>query len=61
MQGANERVSLYWGIAADGSVVISANLEVIKANCAKSYAPFPAGMSHYTFSFFGGLFHEKER
>ncbi|PON36790.1 Nucleophile aminohydrolase, N-terminal [Parasponia andersonii] len=41
--GANEGVSLYWGIAGDGSVVISENLEVIKASCAKSYAPFPAG------------------
>ncbi|KAL5575447.1 hypothetical protein UlMin_017146 [Ulmus minor] len=41
--GANEGVNLYWGIAADGSVVISENLEVIKTSCAKSFAPFPAG------------------
>ncbi|XP_059671066.1 stem-specific protein TSJT1-like isoform X2 [Cornus florida] len=39
--GADERVKLYWGICADGSVVISDNLEVIKASCAKSFAPFP--------------------
>ncbi|KAM3733491.1 hypothetical protein ACB098_11G139500 [Castanea mollissima] len=39
--GANEEIRLFWGIAADGSVVISDNLDVIKASCAKSYAPFP--------------------
>lgn len=36
-------MKLYWGIALDGSVVISDDLEVIKAGCAKSFAPFPAG------------------
>ncbi|OAY24788.1 stem-specific protein TSJT1 [Manihot esculenta] len=41
--GANGGVELFWGIAADGSVVISDNLEVIKGSCAKSFAPFPAG------------------
>lgn len=44
VQGTNEGVNLYWGIAADGSVVISENLELVKASCAKSYAPFPSGM-----------------
>lgn len=44
VQGANnEGLNLYWGIAADGSVVISENLELIKASCAKSFAPFPSG------------------
>ncbi|KAJ6364175.1 hypothetical protein OIU76_029171 [Salix suchowensis] len=39
--GANEGAELFWGVAADGSVVISDNLEVIKGSCAKSFAPFP--------------------
>ncbi|TKY71680.1 Stem-specific protein TSJT1 [Spatholobus suberectus] len=41
--GSNGHVGLYWGIAADGSVVISENLELIKASCAKSFALFPTG------------------
>ncbi|GAB4831211.1 hypothetical protein Ancab_005221 [Ancistrocladus abbreviatus] len=41
--GADQRVQLFWGIAADGSAVISDNLDVIKTSCAKSFAPFPAG------------------
>ncbi|KAJ6812329.1 stem-specific protein TSJT1-like [Iris pallida] len=36
-------VPLFWGLAADGSVVISDELLVIKGSCGKSYAPFPAG------------------
>ncbi|RDX61649.1 hypothetical protein CR513_60103 [Mucuna pruriens] len=41
--GSNGQIGFYWGIAADGSIVISEDLELIKASCAKSFAPFPTG------------------
>lgn len=43
-QDSNGGIGLFWGIAADGSAVISENLDLIKASCAKSFAPFPTGM-----------------
>ena len=43
IKGSDGGVKLYWGIAGDGSVVISDDVEVIKNGCAKSFAPFPAG------------------
>ncbi|KAE9452588.1 hypothetical protein C3L33_15507, partial [Rhododendron williamsianum] len=45
--GADEGVKLFWGIGGDGSVVISDNLEVVKASCAKSFAPFPTGCMYH--------------
>lgn len=50
--GSDGGVKLYWGIALDGSVVISDDLEVIKAGCANSFAPFPTG---FMFHSEGGL------
>ncbi|RWV85032.1 hypothetical protein GW17_00053212 [Ensete ventricosum] len=41
---ADGGVPLHWGIAADGSVVICDDVEIMKGSCAKSYAPFPTGM-----------------
>ncbi|XP_051125195.1 stem-specific protein TSJT1-like [Andrographis paniculata] len=47
-QGADNEVSLYWGIAADGSVMISDNSSLIKASCRKSFAPFPPGCMYHS-------------
>ncbi|KAK7327908.1 hypothetical protein VNO77_22001 [Canavalia gladiata] len=41
--GSDGQIRLYWGVAADGSVIISENVELMKASCAKSFAPFPTG------------------
>lgn len=46
--GTDQRVQLFWGIAADESVVISDNLGVVKASCAKSFAPFPSGCMYHS-------------
>jgi len=40
---ADGKIPLYWGIAADGSVVICDDVGVLKGGCGKSYAPFPTG------------------
>lgn len=40
---ADGEIPLYWGIASEGSVVISDDVEVAKGGCGKSFAPFPPG------------------
>ncbi|KAG5066890.1 hypothetical protein JHK86_010621 [Glycine max] len=39
--GSNGQIGLYWGVVAYSSIVIYENMELIKASCAKSLAPFP--------------------
>ncbi|KAL3615056.1 hypothetical protein CASFOL_040717 [Castilleja foliolosa] len=47
--GADKAVNLFWGIAAaDNSVMISDNVNLIKASCGKSFAPFPAGCMYHS-------------
>ncbi|KAH0760440.1 hypothetical protein KY290_016513 [Solanum tuberosum] len=46
--GGDEKVKLFWGIAFDGSVVISDNVDHIKASCIKSFAPFPTGCMYHS-------------
>jgi len=46
--GADKSLSLYWGIADDGSVMIADNVELIKGSCRKSFAPFPAGCMYHS-------------
>ncbi|CAL9749187.1 unnamed protein product [Musa acuminata subsp. burmannicoides] len=36
-------IPLYWGVAADSSIVICDDREITKESCGKSYAPFPTG------------------
>lgn len=59
--GADEKVKLFWGMAADGSMVISDDLRVIKASCAKSYAPFPAGCMFHSDGGLVSFEHPKRR
>ncbi|KAK6149863.1 hypothetical protein DH2020_017388 [Rehmannia glutinosa] len=48
LQGADKALNLFWGVAADGSVMISDNVDLIKASCKKSFAPFPAGCMYHS-------------
>ncbi|CAI9087491.1 OLC1v1021567C1 [Oldenlandia corymbosa var. corymbosa] len=46
--GADEAIKFYWGISANGTVMISDNVNLVKASCAKSFAPFPAGCMYHS-------------
>ncbi|KAL0353136.1 UNVERIFIED_CONTAM: Stem-specific protein TSJT1 [Sesamum angustifolium] len=46
--GADKAVNLFWGVAADGSVMISDDVSLVKASCRKSFAPFPAGCMYHS-------------
>ncbi|KAK6133389.1 hypothetical protein DH2020_032853 [Rehmannia glutinosa] len=46
--GTDKAVNLFWGVAADNSVMISDNVDIIKASCGKSFAPFPAGCMYHS-------------
>ncbi|KAL3851285.1 hypothetical protein ACJIZ3_013167 [Penstemon smallii] len=46
--GADKSVNLFWGIAADGSVMISDNVDLIKPSCRKSFGPFPNGCLYHS-------------
>ncbi|XP_051136126.1 stem-specific protein TSJT1 [Andrographis paniculata] len=46
--GADSAVSLHWGVASDGSVLISDDVDIVKASCGKSFAPFPAGCMYHS-------------
>jgi hypothetical protein len=58
---ADEGVKLYWGIAADGSAVICDDLNVMKASCVKSFAPFPAGCMFHSEVGLGSFEHPKNK
>ncbi|KAH6790557.1 aluminum induced protein with YGL and LRDR motifs [Perilla frutescens var. frutescens] len=46
--GADKALNLFWGISADGSVMISDNVALVKASCRKSFAPFPPGCMYHS-------------
>ncbi|KAL6573945.1 hypothetical protein OROHE_001487 [Orobanche hederae] len=46
--GSDKAINLFWGVSADGSVMISDNVGLIKASCIKSFAPFPAGCLYHS-------------
>ncbi|CAN6928067.1 unnamed protein product [Brassica oleracea] len=59
--GSDGAESLYWGIAADGSVVMSDDLKVIKQGCFKSFAPFPTGCMFHSESGLMSYEHPKNK
>ncbi|KAH0697133.1 hypothetical protein KY290_014577 [Solanum tuberosum] len=46
--GADETAKMFWGIASDGSVMISDSVDHIKGSCLKSFAPFPSGCMYHS-------------
>ncbi|GER53051.1 aluminium induced protein with YGL and LRDR motifs [Striga asiatica] len=46
--GSDKATNLFWGVASDGSVMISDDVCLIKASCIKSFAPFPNGCMYHS-------------
>ncbi|CAA0826577.1 Aluminium induced protein with YGL and LRDR motifs [Striga hermonthica] len=46
--GSDKAVNMFWGVTADGSVMISDDVGLIKASCIKSFAPFPNGCMYHS-------------
>jgi hypothetical protein len=47
-QDGNGQIGLFWGIAADGSVVISENLELNKARCFMFKSEIEFALSYFS-------------
>ena len=47
-QDMTEKLKFLWGSCNDGNMLVSDDAAVLKADCGKSFAPFPKGMLHMT-------------
>ena len=44
LQDMTEKLKFLWGSCNDGNMLVSDDAAVLKADCGKSFAPFPKGM-----------------